>query len=273
MRYAPPVAARERAAERVARLQWRLSQRRPTRDLTVPISGAAQPFVVHAPADPEAVLDDTARDYARRSSAETWFMPYWATPWASGIAAAEAILADPRPFAGKRVVELGCGLGITAMALASAGADLVIVDVWSESLKFAHFNVLRHALLGARVRPLCADWRTEAGGRLIMDFGPFDAVVAADVLYEVEDVKPLFDLVPRLMRPHGVAWLAEPGRTNSRLFVDAAADAGWISDVSTVTRDPWPADAGRATVRIHRYSAFPHPRAERELACAGDSEV
>jgi predicted nicotinamide N-methyase len=205
------------------------------------------------------VLDDTAREYARRPSTQTWFIPYWATPWASGIATAEAVVAAPAPFAEHRVLELGCGLGITAMALAGVGAELVLVDVSPESLQFARFNVLRHGPPTTRVRPLLADWRTEAGARLMRRSGLFDAVVAADVLYEAEDVKPLFDLLPRLVRPNGVALLAEPGRATSRRFVEAAAEAGWVSDVTTVIRDQWPADAGHATVRIHRYSAMPHP--------------
>ena len=243
----------------MARLQWRLSRRRPARELVVPISGSERPFVAHAPESPEAVLNDTARDYARRPPTDTWFMPYWATPWASGIAAAEAIVADPAPFAGRRVLELGCGLGITAMALAGVGARLVLVDVWPEALAFARFNAMRHGGPGAQVRTLLADWRTPAGASLLLRSGPYDAVVAADVLYEADDVRPLFDLMPRLARPDGVAWLAEPGRTTSGLFVEAAADAGWFSDVTSVTRDPWPVDAGRATVRVHRYRTMPLP--------------
>ena len=165
------------------------------------IAGAPQGFVVYAPESPEAVLDDTARDYARRPATATWFMPYWATPWASGIAAAEAVVADPAPFSSRRVIELGCGLGITAMALAEVGARLVLVDVWPESLAFARFNAVRQGGPGAQVRPLLADWRTAAGADLLLRSGPFDAVVAADVLYEADDVAPLFDLVPRLVRP------------------------------------------------------------------------
>jgi predicted nicotinamide N-methyase len=251
------VPSADRHAATLARLRWRLSRRRPAREIAVEIAGAPQGFVVYAPQSPEAVLDDTARDYARRPATATWFMPYWATPWASGIAAAEAVVADPAPFSSRRVIELGCGLGITAMALAEVGARLVLVDVWPESLAFARFNAVRQGGPGAQVRPLLADWRTAAGADLLLRSGPFDAVVAADVLYEADDVAPLFDLVPRLVRPGGVAWLAEPGRTTSRLFVDAAREAGWVSDVTSLTRDPWPAEAGRGTVRVHRYTSMP----------------
>ena len=257
MRTVAPSSVRHAAT--MARLRWRLVRRRPVRELVVPIVGSLRHFVAHAPESPEAVLNDTAREYARRPPTEAWFMPYWATPWASGIAAAEAIIADPAPFGGLRVLELGCGIGITAMALAGVGARLVLVDVWPEALAFARFNALRHGGPGSYVRPLLADWRTSAGTALLLRSGPYDAVVAADVLYEADDVRPLFDLLPRLVRSGGVAWIAEPGRTTSGLFVEAATDAGWQSEVTTFTRDPWPVDAGRATVRVHRYSSMPVP--------------
>ena len=41
-------------------------------------------------------------------------MPYWATPWASGLFLAETVLARPEALRGRRVLELGCGLGTTA---------------------------------------------------------------------------------------------------------------------------------------------------------------
>ena len=47
-------------------------------------------------------------------------MPYWATPWASGLFLAEVVLARPEALRGRRVLELGCGLGTTAVAAVEA---------------------------------------------------------------------------------------------------------------------------------------------------------
>ncbi len=225
----------------------------------MPIVGAGAEFVALAPADPEAVLDETARAHAARVAGAIWHVPYWATPWASGIAVAEAVVAEPHAFLGRRVLELGCGLGITAMALAGAGAELFVADCWPETLAYCRFNALRYAGDRATVSPRLADWRTQAGRERLMRSGPFDVVVAADVLYEAEDVDPLRELLPRLLRPEGSAWVAEPGRTTSRRFVDATDDAGWERRTIAVTRDPWPVDAGRATVRLHRYYGIGRP--------------
>ncbi len=270
------------------RLRWRIQRHHAVRQLEVPIQGVPAPYLVLAPADPDAVLDQTARAFARHgatraaegsqsgtTSSGGWHMPYWATPWASGLAVAEAVVAEPGSVAGARVIELGCGLGITAMALVRAGARLTVVDCWGETLSFCRYNALRAGAQNPRhgagdragtIRTRLADWRTDVGRDALIAGGPYDLAVAADVLYEPEDIAVLFTLLPRLVGPGGAVWLAEPGRTTSRKFVQKTDDAGWIRATATVTRDPWPADAGRATVRLHRYSgigaAGAEPRAD-----------
>ena len=48
--------------------------------------------------------------------------PYWAYPWAGGIVLARHILDNPRIVAGRRVLDLGAGGGLVAIAAAMAGA-------------------------------------------------------------------------------------------------------------------------------------------------------
>ncbi|HEV2122068.1 MAG TPA: hypothetical protein VGW38_04735, partial [Chloroflexota bacterium] len=103
-----------------------------------------------------------------------------------------------------------------------------------------------------------ADWRTGAGQSAMESAGPFSLVLAADVLYEREDITPLLDLVARILLPGGTFLLAEPGRATSAQFLSDARDAGWTGPTVEITRD-WPARAGQARVRIHslRRGTFP----------------
>jgi len=179
-------------------------------------------------------------------------MPYWATPWASGMALAEAVLSDPGPFRGRRSLELGCGLGVTAIAAAQATAHLTVADCFAEALAYCRLNVMQNA--GADVHSLLADWLLPAGRALLERAGPFDVILAADVLYEPADVEPLLRMVPRLLRRDGVFWLAEPGRATSAAFVTAAQHEGWREMGSAVYQRDWPAGAGRARVVVRRYS-------------------
>ena len=253
-------------ARRLGAWRRRLERRRPLRDLEVRVPGARRVYTLAVPADPDAVLDEVAAAleapaapsgtpaaagrHATAARAQV-HMPYWATLWASGLALAEAALARPAALRGRRAIELGCGLGVTAAAALEAGAALLAVDCFAEALAFCRYNAARNA--GAAPRTLLADWRTAAGCAKLRAGERFDLVLAADVLYEPEDVAPLLALVPRLLAPAGAFWLAEPGRVTSEQFVAAARAAGWCADTVEVERD-WPAGVGPARVRLHFYS-------------------
>lgn len=260
-------------ARRGASLRRRITARRRTQAIDLGIPGAADPLRILAPAHPDAVLDELATSFTTALIAEASgepptlsvepHMPYWATPWASGLALAELVLADPEILRGRRVLELGCGLGVTAVAALKVGARLTIADCFAEALAYCRANALTN--VGADARSLLADWRSHAGRRLLQRFGPFDVALAADVLYESDDVEPLLDLIPALLVPAGAFWLAEPGRATSTAFVAAAREAGWREEgVETLERD-WPAGAGHARVVVHRY-AMPAPPPTAALA-------
>lgn len=57
---------------------------------------------------------------------ESFGSPYWAYFWAGGLALARYILDHPETVAGRRVLDLGAGSGLVAIAAAKAGARAVI---------------------------------------------------------------------------------------------------------------------------------------------------
>src|SRR2546421_8292190 len=52
--------------------------------------------------------------------------PYWAFAWAGGQALARYLLDNPSLVAGRRVLDLGSGSGLVAIAAAKAGAARVL---------------------------------------------------------------------------------------------------------------------------------------------------
>ncbi len=50
--------------------------------------------------------------------------PYWSRPWPSAVALAKLILQQPSIVSGRRVCEVGAGLGIASISAALAGAEL-----------------------------------------------------------------------------------------------------------------------------------------------------
>jgi predicted nicotinamide N-methyase len=136
---------------------------------------------------------------------------------------------------GRRVVELGCGgLALPSIAAALAGARVLATDWAPEALALAAENAERN---GARIEVLEAAWGSPGG---LVDRGPFDLVLAADVLYEGRNGDALLDLLPRL---GGEVWLADPGRAAAASFLERAAERWRRRD----TRDP-----AVPTVTVHR---------------------
>lgn len=230
---------------RLTHWRRRLERRRPVRDLELDVPGAARTYLLAIPDDPDAVLDELASPEPH--------MPYWATPWPSGLALAEVALARREHLAGRRVLELGCGLGTTATALAECGSSPLGVDCFGEALAYARYNVARNT--GRTLRTLLLDWRTEAGVRRLAALRA-DIVLAADVLYEAEDIAPLLALGEQILGRGSELWLAEPGRATSQRFVESARDAGWRGEQLVVERD-WAAVVGRAAVRVHLFTRAP----------------
>src|SRR4051812_45772823 len=73
------------------------------------------------PGDAESLLTDEAFEHEE-------LPPYWAELWSSSLALARVLAV--RPLAGVRALELGCGLGLAAIAAAQSGARVTATD-WS----------------------------------------------------------------------------------------------------------------------------------------------
>jgi predicted nicotinamide N-methyase len=143
-------------------------------------------------------------------------VPYWARPWPSGVGLAGALKDDP-PAPGTRVIELGCGLALPSVVAARAGARVLATDRASDAVAFAAHVLALNEVEGDVA---CADW-AEHGDQLV-ERGPFDLVLAADVLYTRANVEAALRLFPRLVAPGGVLRVADPNRAGAQGFLSAA---------------------------------------------------
>jgi predicted nicotinamide N-methyase len=144
-------------------------------------------------------------------------IPYWARPWPSGLALARWLVQEPLAPTGLRVLELGCGLGAPSVVAARAGAAVLATDGVPDAVAFcAHGLALNDAIADVAV----VDWAAQ--GEALVARGPFDAVLAADVLYTRANVEIALRLWPRLLARGGVLRLADPQRAGTRDFLAAA---------------------------------------------------
>ncbi|WP_354701212.1 Ubiquinone biosynthesis O-methyltransferase, mitochondrial [Paraconexibacter sp. AEG42_29] len=187
------------------------------------------PLLITRPASSDALIDEAA------FAAGDEYLPYWAELWPSAVVLARRVAAAD--LRGLRVLEVGCGLGLPALAAARAGATVVATDWSADAVAAAAGNAAAAGLTGS-VTCVVADWRDP--GPLVAA-GPFDVVLAADVLYEARAVAPLLTLLATLNAPQVI--LADPSRATAEPFLAGATAVGW-SITSTQAED-------RPMVRVH----------------------
>jgi predicted nicotinamide N-methyase len=137
------------------------------------------------------------------------------------------------------VLELGCGLGLPAIAAALSGARVLATDRSPDATTFAAVNAEQN---GVRVETAVCSW---ADASPLVARAPWRLVLAADVLYGQRNVDELLALLPRLVDGDGAVWIADPQRPLTGAFL-AAARRTWRAVDTMATRLP--------QVRIHRLS-------------------
>ncbi|MBI2377392.1 MAG: methyltransferase domain-containing protein [Deltaproteobacteria bacterium] len=139
--------------------------------------------------------------------------PYWSVIWPSTRALVDVIAALPE-LGGKRVLDLGCGLGVLGLVAAARGAEVVLGDYRAEAVESVRLSAERN---GLTVEAIVLDWNAPPA-----DLGLFDGIIAADVFYEDGMLRGVLRFIKRFLAEDGIAWIADPHRVMTG-GVDGAA--------------------------------------------------
>jgi predicted nicotinamide N-methyase len=154
------------------------------------------------PPSADALIDEAAFDAEE-------FLPYWAELWPSGLALARHVAT--LELEGRRVLELGCGLGLPSLAAALRGAHVLATDWAEDAVALLRRNAGRN---GVSLRAAQVRWGEPEP---LLRAAPWDLVLGADLLYEARNADQLAALLPRL---GGEVLLAEPGRPYAKEFLE-----------------------------------------------------
>ncbi len=207
----------------------------PTLSFSMPCGAEALDFV--RPADPERILDSmTDEEYEKDK-----LLPYWAEQWPASFGlfhfmAAHSATALPKDGL---VCELGAGLGLVSAILAHRGVRCIATDISFDACRFARHNILLHAPVA---RVVSTDWRH------VCFTSCFECVIGSDIIYEQRWVEPVLSFLAAVLKPGGIAYIADPCRQWWNLFKTSARRVGLKSETAWEER----VNEGKTLVEILR---------------------
>ena len=132
-----------------------------------------------------------------------------------------AWIDDIVPLAGKRVLDIGCGGGILADAMARKGAEVLGIDLAGKALKVAQLHALEAQTQGVNYREVSAEaLAAEQPER-------FDVVTCMEMLEHVPDPSSVVRACATLVKPGGHVFFSTINR-NAKAFVFAIVGAEYI---------------------------------------------
>ena len=201
-----------------------------TRLLTLRFGGSD--FRIRALSDRQQFADPHGAAERAGISSANWCL--FGQVWPSGRVLAQAMSSFE--VAGKRILELGCGLGLSSLVLHRRKADITASDHHPLAEEFLTYNA---ALNGLPV-PAYLDiaWTLPQPG-----LGKFDLIIASDVLYERGQAELLADVIARHARPQCKLVFTDPGRGHSGGFTRLLAKQGFDVTESHCAMDDDDTDA------------------------------
>ncbi len=182
-------------------------------------------------ADPQEIARFTAQ-------ADSWWDPrgpFGALHAINGLRL--SFIAERTPLAGRSVLDVGCGGGILAEALARRGAAVTGIDASAAAIAAAR----RHAAAAG----LAIDYRLATAESFAAEAAArFDAVVCMELLEHVPRPAEIVQACGRLVRPGGDLFFATINR-HPQAFLFAILGAEWV--------------LGLVARGTHRYRRFVRP--------------
>lgn len=125
------------------------------------------------------------------------------------------------PLKGKRILDVGCGGGILADAMARSGADVLGIDLSTKALRVAQLHALEAQTEGI-------DYREVSAEALALEMpGRFDVVTCMEMLEHVPDPSLVVRACAALVKPGGHVFFSTINR-NAKAYLFAIVGAEYI---------------------------------------------
>ncbi|HKI62959.1 MAG TPA: methyltransferase domain-containing protein [Mariprofundaceae bacterium] len=166
-----------------------------------------------------ADTDDVAAELGISSA--SW--PLFGVVWASGEVLAR--LMSDFQIEGKRILEVGCGIGLSSLLLNHRHADITATDYHPEAGNFLAANTLLNR--DKAIPFVRTGWDDGDSG-----LGKFDLIIGSDLLYERDHVELLAEFIERHARPHCEVIIVDPGRGHAARYSRKMTGLGYTHSQS-----------------------------------------
>jgi predicted nicotinamide N-methyase len=142
--------------------------------------------------------------------------PYWAKVWPSAIALVKVLQKHPSLIRDKTVLELGAGIGLPSLLMASEAKTIQVSDYDSEAVELLRKNIAHLQL--QNVQALQMDWND-----LPENIDP-EVIILSDVNYDPTQFETLTKLIQKFIHQGCAIILSTPQRIIANPFVLALSE-------------------------------------------------
>ena len=132
-------------------------------------------------------------------------LPYWNEIWPSSLALAGWLAEMQDDISGKNCLDMGCGIGFTALMGRWLGAEVTAMDYEAQALEYARINEFLNGVPGV-------NWQVEDWREPKLPAESFDYIWAGDIMYEKDFAEHIARYISTMLKSGGKAWIAEPRR-------------------------------------------------------------
>ena len=186
---------------------------------------------------------DVVRDEAAQLgvTADRELYPFGLMIWESAVVLADVMDERGQQLHGRKILELGCGVGLPGLVAQQQGAHVVQTDHDALALALCRHNAALNRITG--VEQFVGDWQDWTHAQR------YDLVIGADIIYDTADYEVLEKVFRNTVAPRGEILLTDPMRQQTIALFTVMEDAGWIID-TTHRMQPTVTEAYKAAAEI-----------------------
>lgn len=174
-------------------------------------------YLIQSLKDRQQFFDTDHQAEALGISSATW--PLFGVVWPSSRILANTVCV--MELAGKRVLEIGCGIALSSIVLHDMGIDITASDYHPLAKEFLDANILANNMLP--IKYYAGNWETENP-----QLDRFDVIIGSDILYEPAHADLVSQFIDRHAKYNGVkVVIVDPNRGNRAAFTKKMLSLGY----------------------------------------------